>query len=249
MVLARTAQTPTASTVHHPFGSPSGPGLFHVKGLELPAYIQNVAHAFRRQGMSESEAIERAIGVVKDWAAGRTPNGKGHVHPDVQAAAAKAVAEWEAAKAQAGGGKRFNPFHAPAGPGGGEFTSAGGGGGGAAGKARAKRKAHLLGQAKQDRQKAHELQQQVDLLEKQAAQQSKSATSAAKSAHHKKINPHAKHRNPGHKGQHPAKKAHQAAAKAHQAAASLHTRIADLKQQIHTLLAKASSLEAQARKL
>lgn len=34
----RTAETPTASTVHHPFGSPSGPGLFHVKGLQLPAY-------------------------------------------------------------------------------------------------------------------------------------------------------------------------------------------------------------------
>lgn len=246
---ARTAQTPAASTVHHPFGSPSGPGLFHVKGLQLPAYIQNVAHAFRRQGAGESEAIARAIGVVKDWAAGRTPSGKGHVHPDVQAAAAKAVAEWEAAKAQAGGGKRFNPFHAPPGPGGGEFATGGGGGAGAAAKTRAKRKAHLLGQAKGDRQKAHELQQQVDLLEKQAKQHAASATSAGKSAHHKKISPHAKHRNPGHKGQHPAKKAHQAAAKAHTATASLHTRIADLKQQIHGLLAKASSLEAQAKRL
>jgi uncharacterized protein len=102
----RTAETPVASTVHHPFGSPSGPGLFHVKGLQLPAYIQNVAHAFRRKGLSESEAIQRAVGVVKDWAAGRAPGG-GHVHPDVQAAAAKAVAEWEAAKAaaHASGGK------------------------------------------------------------------------------------------------------------------------------------------------
>lgn len=99
----RTAETPVASTVHHPFGSPSGPGLFHVKGLQLPAYIQNFAHAFVRQGLSESEAIERAVGVVEDLAAGRTPNGKGHVHPDVQAAAAKAVAEWEAAKAAAHG--------------------------------------------------------------------------------------------------------------------------------------------------
>jgi HK97 family phage prohead protease len=98
----RTAQTPAASTVHHPFGSPSGPGLFRVKGLQLPAYIQNVAHAFRRKGLSESEAIQRAIGVVKDWAAGRAPGG-GHVHPDVQAAAVKAVAEWEAAKAAAHG--------------------------------------------------------------------------------------------------------------------------------------------------
>ena len=34
----RTAETPVVSTVHHPFGSPAGPGLFHVKGLQLPAY-------------------------------------------------------------------------------------------------------------------------------------------------------------------------------------------------------------------
>src|SRR5262249_49634863 len=98
----RTAETPAASTVHHPFGSPSGPGLFHVKGLQLPAYIQNVAHAFRRKGLSESEAIQRAVGVVRDWASGRAPGG-GRVHPDVQAAAIKAVAEWEAAKAAAHG--------------------------------------------------------------------------------------------------------------------------------------------------
>lgn len=101
----RTAETPVASTVHEPFGSPSGPGLFHVKRLQLPAYIQHVAHHLLAQGHSESEAIQRAIGIVKDWAAGRTPNGKGHVHPDVQAAAAKAVAEWEAAKAAAHGSK------------------------------------------------------------------------------------------------------------------------------------------------
>jgi hypothetical protein len=97
----RTAETPVVSTVHRPFGSPAGPGLFHVKGLQLPAYIQNVAHAFTAHGMPEPEAIERAIGVVRDWAEGRTPGGKGHVHPDVQAAAAKALAEWEADKAAA----------------------------------------------------------------------------------------------------------------------------------------------------
>jgi len=101
----RTAETPIVSTVHNPFGSPAGPGLFRVKGLQLPAYIQNVAHAFARSGLPESEAIRRAVGVVQDWAAGRTPNGKGHVHPDVQAAAARAIAEWEAAKAAAHGSK------------------------------------------------------------------------------------------------------------------------------------------------
>ena len=98
----RTAQTPVVSTVHSPIGSPSGPGLWHHKGLQLPAYIQNVAKAFIRGGTPESQAIARAVGVVRDWAAGRTPNGVGHVHPDVQAAAAKAIAEWDALKAGAG---------------------------------------------------------------------------------------------------------------------------------------------------
>ena len=262
----RTAETPAASTVHHPFGSPSGPGLFHVKGLQLPAYIQNVAHAFRRKGLSESEAIQRAIGVVKDWAAGRAPGG-GHVHPDVQAAAVKAVAEWEAAKAAAHG-KRFNPYHAPPGAGGGEFTSAGGAGKGkasgghakgtsqapshgqgpkgTAGKSRAGHKAHLLAQAKQDRAKAHELQQELKTLEHQHAQHVKAGKQAAKTAHHHKISPHAKHRNPGHKHQHPAqhhKHQHQAKAK------SLMTRITDLRKRIRVLLTAAASLEAQAKHL
>jgi hypothetical protein len=96
-----TLQTPTASTVHHPFGAPGGPGLWHHKTLQLPAYVQNVAHAFVRGGMGESAAIHKAVGVVKDWAAGRTPNGRGHVHPDVQAAAARAITEWEKLRAQA----------------------------------------------------------------------------------------------------------------------------------------------------
>ena len=106
----RTPETPVASTVHEPFGSPSGPGLFHHKGLQLPAYVQHVAHHLVALGHPESQAIRMAIGVVKDWAAGRTPNGKGQVHPDVQAAASKAVAEWEAAKGAAHGqGRSWAP--------------------------------------------------------------------------------------------------------------------------------------------
>jgi len=98
----RTAETPVVSTVHAPFGSPEGPGLFHVKGLQLPAYIQNVAHAFTRSGHDESSAIHMAVGVVENWAAGHDGHGN-KVHPDVQAAAARAVAEWEAARAAAHG--------------------------------------------------------------------------------------------------------------------------------------------------
>jgi hypothetical protein len=97
-----TAQTPIVSTVHHPFGSPTGPGLWNVKGMQLPAYIQNVAHALIRSGaaVDEGRAIEMAVGVVKNWAAGH--DGHGHtVSADVQAAATRAIAEWEAERARA----------------------------------------------------------------------------------------------------------------------------------------------------
>jgi len=90
------AQTPVLSTVHHPLGSPAGPGLFWVKGLQLPAYIQNIAHALERNGHAESEAIQLAIGACRRWA-----SGAGKVSPEVRSAAAKALAGWEADKATA----------------------------------------------------------------------------------------------------------------------------------------------------
>jgi hypothetical protein len=61
-LLARTALTAEASTIHKPFGSPSGPGLFHKKGLQLPAYIQHVAHHLVGEH-GESKAIEMAVGL------------------------------------------------------------------------------------------------------------------------------------------------------------------------------------------
>jgi hypothetical protein len=96
--IALSAETPVVSTVHHPFGSPSGPGLFRMKGAQLPAYVQNIAHALLRTGRAkdESSAIQMAIGVVKRWA-----RGGGKVHPEVRAAAAEAIAEWESLKAAA----------------------------------------------------------------------------------------------------------------------------------------------------
>lgn len=91
-------ETPIVSTVHHPFGSPSGPGLWHVKGMELPAYIQNIGHALIRTGRATSvaQAIQMAVGICKNWA-----SGKADVTPQVRAAAAKAIAEWEAKKLRA----------------------------------------------------------------------------------------------------------------------------------------------------
>lgn len=65
----------------------------------LPKYIRMVAHAFLRKGKDMSGAIRMAVGVVRNWA-----EGKGNVTPKVQAAAAAAIAEWEA-KAKGNVGK------------------------------------------------------------------------------------------------------------------------------------------------
>ena len=122
----------------------------------------------------------------------------------MQAAAAKAVAEWEAAKAAAHG-SRFNPNHGAAGSGvGGQFVSASGGGGGkaaaskkpaaakakpaASGKLTPKRgpdsaKTRLMQRAAGLRQQAHQLEEELHTLEAQLQQQQKAAASSAKQAH------------------------------------------------------------------
>lgn len=66
----------------------------------LPPYIQHVAHDLMDEGHSESKAIGMAVGIIKNWAHGHDGKG-GTVHPDTQAAAAKALAEWEEKKARA----------------------------------------------------------------------------------------------------------------------------------------------------
>jgi hypothetical protein len=62
----------------------------------LPPYIQHVAHAMVEKGKDTSKAISMAVGIVRNWA-----EGKGGVHPAIKAAAAKAIAEWEAKRAKA----------------------------------------------------------------------------------------------------------------------------------------------------
>jgi hypothetical protein len=104
-LLKFTPRTPEASTVVKPTVPPGGPGLFHHKGLHLPPYIEHLwFHLVKRYG--KHEAYRVAVGVVKKWAAGvnpggwKTKSGKGkRTHPDVRAAAARNVAEWEKDKA------------------------------------------------------------------------------------------------------------------------------------------------------
>jgi hypothetical protein len=112
-----TPHTGEASTVDQPTVPPGGPGLFHVKGLHLPPYVQHLyKHLVARYGKEKAYGV--AVGVVKRWAAGVNPGGKHptKTHPDVRAAAAKNVAEWEAdrAKAHAQSSKRASSEHVKA---------------------------------------------------------------------------------------------------------------------------------------
>jgi hypothetical protein len=92
---AKSAETAALSETHHPLGTH---GLWGSKTEQLPAYIQNVAHALIRDGHDESSAIAIAVGTMKRWAAGG-----GKVTPEVRAAAIKALAEWERLKAEHAG--------------------------------------------------------------------------------------------------------------------------------------------------
>lgn len=78
----------------------SGP-LWKTPGLHLPAYIQHVANELIKQGHDESRAIQMAVGIIKNWASGTPSGGEKGLQATTIAAAQKALAEWEAAKATA----------------------------------------------------------------------------------------------------------------------------------------------------
>lgn len=97
----KSAETPRLESTPDPLG-PNG--LWHTPSkkvpakLHLPYYIEHIAHALTRNGMEESQAIATAINAVRRWAAGKLGEGHGHVHPEVQAASQRALAEWERLK-------------------------------------------------------------------------------------------------------------------------------------------------------
>lgn len=101
--LLKSAETPVVSTVHHPLGTH---GLWHTPSKkvpekqQLPAYIQNIAHALMRdQGLEESTAIAYAVNAVKRWARGDLGWGRHKITPEVIAASRRALKEWEDLKA------------------------------------------------------------------------------------------------------------------------------------------------------
>lgn len=93
------------ATVTHEKVGHTGQGLWKHKGWQLPALVQHVANdLIHERGMTESHAVEMAVGIVKNWAHGH--DGHGHkVHPDTQAKAIAAVAEWEKLKARTHAGR------------------------------------------------------------------------------------------------------------------------------------------------
>ena len=65
-------------------------------GGSLPKYIRIVRNGLMKAGMSESRATAMAVAAIKRWA-----RGGDNVRPAVQAAAAAALAQWEAMKSEA----------------------------------------------------------------------------------------------------------------------------------------------------
>lgn len=100
VMLEKSAETPVVSTVHHPLGTH---GLWHTPSKkvpekqQLPAYFQNTARAIaRRDGGDPEDKIPEAIEAVREWSRGTAFGGRVKVTPEVQAAARRAMSEWEA---------------------------------------------------------------------------------------------------------------------------------------------------------
>ncbi len=86
--------------MHHPLGHE---GLWHTPdrhvstAQQLPAYFQNTARAIARDsGGDPEDRIPEAIEAVREWSHGTAFGGKVKVTPEVQQAAQRAMAEWEA---------------------------------------------------------------------------------------------------------------------------------------------------------
>lgn len=151
--LELSAETPRLAATPAPIGKPDGPGLWHVKNMQLPPYFQNVRNALMRSGHSVAQASQITWGAIRRWA-----RGGGHVHPEVRSAAREALASLSSKEARAHAQRAeheyvlsvqdqlillefANPYHGAAGSGkGGQFVSSSQTGGGStpAGKSAAK---------------------------------------------------------------------------------------------------------------
>lgn len=98
-VIDLSAQTAALEGTPAPYGKPGGPGLYGVAGNKHSDYFEQVVQALMaKRGMDKAKASQVAWGVLRKWA-----RGGGGVHPEVAAAASKALAGEAAASAKAGG--------------------------------------------------------------------------------------------------------------------------------------------------
>lgn len=102
-VIGKSEETPRVSTEHNPLGRE---GLWHTPSKkvpvkqQLPAYMQNIAHALMRDhGYDESRAIATAERTLEEFAAGHAFGGHVKVTDEVRQAARNALKEWADLKA------------------------------------------------------------------------------------------------------------------------------------------------------
>lgn len=97
---AQASRLARAGLAHEQVGH-TGKGLWHHKGLQLPAYMQHIANdLIEKRGIPESQAAHMAVGLCQKW-----KEGGGDVTAETQAKAAEAWAEWERLKASTHGAK------------------------------------------------------------------------------------------------------------------------------------------------
>lgn len=94
-VVELSPRTATLEATPAPIGKPGGPGLYGIAGNKHADYFEQVRNGLMKRGVPEGRAHAMTWGILRRWA-----RGGGAVHPEVRAAAAKAVAE-EEAKAKA----------------------------------------------------------------------------------------------------------------------------------------------------
>ena len=101
--LLKSEETARISTQHNPLGQQ---GLWHTPSRkvpvkqQLPAYLQNIAHALMRDhGYDESRAIATAERALEEFAAGYAFGGHVKVTDEVRQAARNALDEWAKLKA------------------------------------------------------------------------------------------------------------------------------------------------------
>lgn len=96
-VIELSAQTAALESTPAPRGKPGGPGLYHVAGNEHSPYLQQIVKALiEKRGMPPAKAYAIAWGALRKWS-----HEGGKVHPEVSAAAGKALGQEAAASAKA----------------------------------------------------------------------------------------------------------------------------------------------------